>query len=119
MYLLGILFNLHSCKNTKLLINGSVLFVRQKCRRVFRYKTFCKNQLFLSNNFQHGVGSFIRSPVVLLRCCGGRLLGKKIKFIPRSFVSKQVINAEMVLTSCSRKDCEGRTCEVVIGWFLG
>ena len=45
---------------------------------------------------------------------------KMMKFIPRSFVSKQVINVEepVDLVSCSRKDCEEKTCGVVNDWFL-
>ena len=42
---------------------------------------------------------------------------KMMKFIPRSFVSKQVINVEEP-ASCSRKDCEEKTCGVVNDWFL-
>ena len=87
---------------------GEFSDIKHSAKINFSYPTIFNMELVL----------FIRSPVVLLRCCGGRLLGKKIKFIPRSFVSKQVINAEMVLVSCSRKDCEEKTCGVVNDWFL-
>ena len=82
---------------------GFFSYIKHSAKINFSYQTIFNMEFFLFG---------------LHFCCGVEDK-KMMKFIPRSFVSKQVINVEEVLlASCSRKDCEEKTCGVVNDWFL-